>query len=78
MKTCGFRALVADEKNKKYEQTQIADTMQATSVLYLKKLEAVTQHYNVSWSGVASESSAPMIPLRLRPRDMQHFETKTI
>ena len=60
-------------------QTQVADVLQAISVLYMKLnwrlyLNIITFHGR----GVASEFSTPMIPLRLRARDMQHFETKTI
>ena len=38
----------------------------------------VSRNYWFHGRGVASQSSATMTPLRLRPRDMQHFEPKII
>ena len=45
MKTCGFRALAANKKLKQDAQTQVADAMEAMSVLYMTELEAIPEHY---------------------------------
>ena len=42
--TCGCEPKTANQKLKQVAQTPNTDGMQALSVLYLRKLEAISQH----------------------------------
>ena len=76
-----LRAARANRKLKRNARTKDADGIQASSLLYETQLEAISQHKYILWEegGGGTHSPRPAtLPLRLRPRDMQHFKTNTV
>ena len=73
------QAETANEKLKWVTQTHKADGMQAIPMLYITQLEAISHQQYVSWKMGRLWAPGPCTsPLRLWPRNMQHFKMKTV
>ena len=70
----------ANQKLKGSVLTQGDDGMQAFSVLYKTQLQALSQHYYISWEGgrEALRALGPNLSDKALAFDMRHFKTQNV